>query len=131
MRKYLLIYCLFVSLSIFAQNVEKPQRSPEDIAQRQTAMLKQDLDLTDEQVEQVYVINLKYAQLGRPQNQEQADERIKQKLSDLKAILTEQQYESFLRKMTAMKRMPQGRRIESQRVETEKRFEAHDSVSIK
>ncbi len=118
MRRLFLLLSLIVSVTTFAQNrvidserirrsndevSDVPQRSPQDIAEYQTLMLRRDLDLTEEQVNQVYAVNLKYAQLGRPQNRQQAEERIKQKLSDLKAILTEQQYDTFVKKTSEIK----------------------------
>lgn len=126
MRRLFLLLSLFVSVVSFGQQrvidpervqrsneevSDMPQRSPEDIAEYQTLMLRRDLDLTEEQVKQVYVINLKYAQLGRPQNRQQAEERIKQKLSDLKAVLTEQQYDTFMRKTSEVKHFRGGMKL--------------------
>ena len=90
---------------------DQPRRSPKDIAEYQTLMLRRDLDLTDEQAEKVFAVNLKYAQLGRPQNRQQAEERMKQKLSDLKAILTEEQYETFMKKTSEIKHFRGGMKL--------------------
>ena len=110
-----LIFCLYIPLVMFAQQQDvqdvKPQRSPEEIAEQQTIMLQRDLGLTDEQYMKVYEVNLKYALQGRPQNQIQAEERKKQKLSDLKAILNEQQYEQFVKKMSEVKHMRGGLKL--------------------
>lgn len=115
-RIYILITLgILLPVCIFAQQSEdvdvKPQRSPQEIAEQQTTMLQRDLNLTDEQTILVYEMNLKYALKGRPQNQMQADERLKQKLSDLKAILNEQQYNQFVKKMSEVRHIRGGMKL--------------------
>lgn len=121
-RKILVLFLLLVGATLYGQAVDStavtPQRNPEDIAEYQTFMLKKDLQLTDEQADAVYKVNLKYVQLGRPQSRQQAEERMKQKLSDLKAILTEQQYALFVKKTQEIKRMRGGLKLQPIAVDT-------------
>ena len=120
-RIILFLPIIFLSAALLAQTDEasKPQRTPEQVAEKQTMMLKHDLALTDQQVEQVYAVNLKYAQLGRPQNQQQAEERIKQKLTDLKVILSEQQYNLFVEKMSEFRRQRAGMKLKPMPVDSD------------
>ncbi len=117
----LVLMFLTISIASMAQSAdslsEVPQRSPEDIAEYQTFMLQKDLQLTDEQVELVYQVNLKYVQLGRPISRQQAEERMNRKLSDLKAILTEQQYNLFVKKTSEIKHSRGGMKLQRMTVE--------------
>lgn len=82
---------------LIAQEANREQRTPEEIAQKQTSKLTKELALTEDQQKSVYDINLKYAQ----QNQElrQSLLKTKQQLDkrdkELKATLNDEQKEKF------------------------------------
>lgn len=120
-RNLVLTGCMFLAGSmVFAQEEGKAEeavveqkahanKSPEDRAKAQTAKLKEVLDLTAEQEEQVYHLNLKVAQKIKAikEDNEMSDERKKEFIqgnkkdhkSVMKVILTEEQfaeYEEFL-----------------------------------
>ncbi|HZK69528.1 MAG TPA: hypothetical protein VFC36_08050 [Paludibacter sp.] len=92
----ILLLSLFLSLglSIRSQdNVSVPQRTPEQEAAKQTEKIQQELNLTSEQIKQVYEINLRYARERQVSNtRSQAMERIKNKNTEMQRILTENQY---------------------------------------
>jgi len=92
----ILLLSLFLSLglSIRSQdNVSVPQRTPEQEAVKQTEKIQQELNLTSEQIKQVYEINLRYARERQVSNtRSQAMERIKNKNTEMQRILTENQY---------------------------------------
>lgn len=90
----LLSLFLCLGLSIRSQdNVSVPQRTPEQEAAKQTEKIQQELNLTSEQIKQVYEINLRYARERQVSNtRSQAMERIKNKNTEMQRILTENQY---------------------------------------
>lgn len=93
---------LFLCLILSSSGQESPvvsQRTPEQEAARQTEKLQQELDLTQEQVKQVYEINLKYARERQVSNRRsEAMERMKSKNEDLKGVLSEEQFEQLQNK---------------------------------
>ena len=114
------------SRSIFIQNPQFQQMSPEDRAKSETASMKTDLGLTDQQVAKVDSINLKYAKKraemrGQFQNDRQAmmskmQEMQEQKNAELKPVLTEAQMKKYLELLQQRRsnRMGQGRGPQSQ-----------------
>src|SRR5665647_2763256 len=98
----ILLLSLFLSLglSIRSQdNVSVPQRTPEQEAVKQTEKIQQELNLTSEQIKQVYEINLRYARERQVSNtRSQAMERIKNKNIEMQRILTENQYNQLQNK---------------------------------
>jgi hypothetical protein len=90
----LLSLFLCLGLSIRSQdNVSVPQRTPEQEAAKQTEKIQQELNLTPDQIKQVYEINLRYARERQVSNtRSQAMERIKNKNTEMQRILTESQY---------------------------------------
>lgn len=90
----LLSLFLCLGLSIRSQdNVSVPQRTPEQEAAKQTEKIQQELNLTSEQIKQVYEINLRYARERQVSNtRSQAMERIKNKNTEMQRVLTENQY---------------------------------------
>ncbi|MBR1630882.1 MAG: hypothetical protein IJ680_03420 [Paludibacteraceae bacterium] len=75
-------------------NGERMARSPEQEALKQTEVMQRIIRLTDEQAEQIYQINLKYAtERQKQQSRTEAVERIKRKNEDYKRVLTPEQYQ--------------------------------------
>ena len=97
MKLYKISFLIFFvcSVPLLAQDSERTSsRTPEQEATRQTERLKQELNLTPEQVREVYNINLYYAKQRQISNTRvEAVERIRNKNADLKLVLTEEQYE--------------------------------------
>lgn len=80
-------------------NISVPQRTPEQEAVKQTEKIQQELNLTPNQIKQVYEINLRYARERQVSNtRSEAMERIKNKNSDMQLILTENQYNQLQNK---------------------------------
>jgi len=80
-------------------NVSVPQRTPEQEAAKQTEKIQQELNLTPDQIKQVYEINLRYARERQVSNtRSQAMERIKNKNTEMQRILTENQYNQLQNK---------------------------------
>jgi Spy/CpxP family protein refolding chaperone len=90
--------------------------SPEDRAKRQTEMMKENLSLTAAQEPKVSAINLKYAKkmedvrkVADTTAQRKAAENIsKQKEGELKAVLTSDQFKSYLKFVEEMKARRRG-----------------------
>ncbi len=60
----------FLPVLAFAQvqeDANRPQRTPEQVAQKQTERLQRDLHLTKEQRDTIYKIHLKYARMRKPE----------------------------------------------------------------
>jgi len=91
---------LCLGLSIHSQdNVSVPQRTPEQEAAKQTEKIQQELNLTADQIKQLYEINLRYARERQVSNtRSQAMERIKNKNTEMQRILTENQYNQLQNK---------------------------------
>jgi hypothetical protein len=99
-RALLILFFFAFSVSLSAQesgNVS--QRTPEQEAARQTERLKQELNLSPEQVREVYNINLYYAiQRQTSNSRAEAMERIRNKDADLKRVLNAEQYNQLQNK---------------------------------
>ena len=75
----------------------RPQRSAEDEAKFQTEMLRHNLDLTQEQVDTIYAIHLRYAQLRRqPMSRQEAFDTMEDLRAELKSVLTKEQFRDFI-----------------------------------
>jgi len=69
-----------------------PERTPEQEASRQTEKLQQELNLTPEQSQRMYEINLRYERQRQISNtRSEAMERIKNKNADIQHILSDEQ----------------------------------------
>jgi len=90
---YFILFIICLVLPVYGQeNASTPQRTPEQEAVKQTERLQQELNLTPEQVKQVYEINLRYARERQLSNtRSEAVERMKNKNADIQKILTEEQ----------------------------------------
>lgn len=69
-----------------------PKRTPEQEAAKQTEKLQQELDLNQDQVKEVYKINLRYARERQISNKRsEAMERMKNKNADIQQVLSQEQ----------------------------------------
>lgn len=107
--------------SIAAQQREPRQRTtPEERAKRQTEVLAKELNLTKEQKEKIYEINLKFSQPVKKQDKPQGKEVDRQKQREdfvklyqertdsIKSILTEDQKTKFDEHQKKMRKAPRG-----------------------
>jgi hypothetical protein len=87
---FILVLMLCLTLSVESQeNTVLPERTPEQEAMKQTEKLQQELNLTSEQIKQLYEINLRYARERQVSNtRTEAMERIKNKNADIERILS-------------------------------------------
>ncbi len=123
----LLLVALFmgVAVNVYAQQQLPAQAktiTPEQIAQKETDRMTQDLSLTSEQQTKVHAINLKYAQqrskvmeaypkTSTPLNEEQRDQlkldakkSIASQQAELKGVLTADQYQKMVSKADALQK---------------------------
>ena len=100
MKRPFFILVLFVASLAFAQDQNRPVRTPEEVAQKQTERLQRDLNLSQDQRDTIYRIHLKYAQLRKPnEEREIVAERIGRMITELNDMLTEEQRETFMIKI--------------------------------
>jgi len=114
MKKLLIATMIFV-LPLLSQSVfgQRGELSPNDRAQRQTAMMQEALNLTEEQLPKVEEINLKYAQKGADLREEHQGSREtmmtafrevrKQQEEELSVVLTEEQMALLKEKQEEMR----------------------------
>ena len=90
-----LLLLIFLAMQVYGQdNTVIPQRTPEQEAVKQTEKLQQELNLSIEQVRQVYEINLRYARERQVSNtRSEAIERMKNKSTEIQRILNPEQNE--------------------------------------
>ena len=96
----LLFTFLLVTMTIFSvagqENTATLQRTPEQEAMKQTDKLQQELNLTPEQVKQIYDINLRYARERQISNKRsEAMERMKNKNAEIQQVLSQEQNEKL------------------------------------
>jgi Na+-transporting methylmalonyl-CoA/oxaloacetate decarboxylase gamma subunit len=86
---FLFLFLIILTVSPHAQdNLNTPQRTPEQEATKQTEKLQQELNLSFDQAKQVYEINLKYARERQISNtRTQAMERMKNKNAEIEQVL--------------------------------------------
>ncbi len=95
-----LLFALLGGISLMAQQAEgKPQRTPQQIAERQTERLQRDVNLTEQQRDTVYAIHLKYAERRR-ENEDRSHVMIRMDSlrEDLKGVLTDEQFKLLQQK---------------------------------
>lgn len=93
---HIVLVALMLSLSVHGEGLSQPQRTPEEVARKQTAMLCRHLGLRDSiQKDTLYRMHLKYARM-RQISPERNTERRDQMDAELRGILTPEQYESFM-----------------------------------
>lgn len=114
MNKRLFIF-LFIALSaglMMAQEPvsDRPQRTPEDEALKQTVRLVRELDIKDSvRFDTIYKMHLKYArvrQKGLTRAQEM--ERMQAIYDELKTLLTEKEFDQFMNHPVEQPRRPRG-----------------------
>lgn len=114
MNKRLFIF-LFIALSaglMMAQEPvsDRPQRTPEDEALKQTVRLVRELDIKDSvRFDTIYKMHLKYArvrQKGLTRAQEM--ERMNAIYGELKTLLTEKEFDQFMNHPAEQPRRPRG-----------------------
>ena len=105
--KTILIFAAFVFTMLIVGNLnaQPPQRSPEERAKHETAMVKEQVALTDSQAVKYQVIALKYANMASefrniPRDSVQLREKKRaefneNKKAEVKAILTPEQYANY------------------------------------
>ena len=86
-----------------------PQRTPEEIARKQTEMLVRDLEIKDSlQIDTIFRIHLRYARLRQVSNTRAEHlERVQQMYNELRQVLTQEQYEQFMNQQLESPRRPQ------------------------
>lgn len=114
MRKYLLGFLLFIlfvnGLSAQEPADARPQRTPEEEALKQTTRLVRELGINDSvRFDTIYRMHLKYARfrqkgLTRAENME----RMNAIYSELKLLLTPEEFERFMNHPAEQPRHPRG-----------------------
>ena len=114
MRKYLLFLFFFVSTVVWAQEpADRPQRTPEEEALKQTLRLVRELDIKDSvRFDTIYKMHLKYARfrqkgLSRAENME----RMNAIYAELKLLLTPEEFERFMNHPAEQPRRPHGANV--------------------
>lgn len=100
-RVFYIILLFLSTLTVLSSQevVNMPERTPEQEASSQTDRLQKELNLSAEQLKDVYEINLHYARQRQHSNSRaEATQRIKNKNEDLKQVLTLEQYEKLQNK---------------------------------
>lgn len=82
---------------LMAQEANRQERTPEEIAQKQTTKLTKELALTEDQQKSVYNINLKYAQQNKEARQSmiKAKKQLDKRDEELKATFNDEQKAKF------------------------------------
>ena len=119
MRKYLLILSLFFSAVLLAQEPvsDRPQRTPEEEAIKQTTRLVRELGIKDSvRVDTIYRMHLKYAKirqkgLSRAENMD----RMQSIYNELKRLLTPDEFERFMNHPAEQPRRPRGANVVQQK----------------
>lgn len=119
-RKMLLsLLSLLIAGSLFAQGPkEKPERTPEEKAKKQTEWMTKKLQLTEKQVAEVEKINKKFASEADKQRKEQMEKREKQRTqheAEIKKVLTPEQIAKYdeLKKQRDLKQNQRKERMEN------------------
>ncbi len=122
-KSVLFILTLLVSLCWNCQSDAQEQRkiTPEKMANMQTKMQKEALDLNDAEVEKMKSINLKYAKKMQPLIQEIRSTKNKEKFKSLRSlnqeknyevaqVLSREQYEAYMKLQKKMRKKMRERR---------------------
>ena len=113
------IFCvLFLGGAVWAQEpTDRPQRTPEEEALRQTTRLVRELGIRDSnRIDTIYRMHLKYAVfrqkgLTRAENME----RMQAIHNELKLLLTEEEFERFMNHPAEQPRRPRGANVVQQK----------------
>jgi len=119
---YVVIVCVLSSCNFLGQK-EEGRSSPEQMAERQTEMMMETLDLTDEQIQEVTRINAQFAKEmtdvrknakgNREQMRASMVELVNRKNEALKKVLTADQFKVY--EETEQNRRQKGMRGEQRR----------------
>lgn len=98
MFKKIVILFLLVGVCTVLLKAQPPFfRTAEEEAEKQTEMMQHELELSQEQRDTVYKINLKYAKARRISNtRAEMLARLNQKTEELKGVLTKEQYHQYM-----------------------------------
>ena len=112
MKKYMMI-AAFAALTVGANAQDKQPKTAQERAKAQTERLTKDLGLNAEQAAKAEAINLRYAEKAEAEHKEQkADREVRMKegqavrdahRAGMKAVLTAEQYDTWIKKQDAMK----------------------------
>ena len=114
----LILAGLLFCISSYAQDRNRPDRSPETRAQRSVDRLDEKLSLEDQQKDSLVAIMTDFltdAQQQRRENQEMMQQAIDARDERVKAVLNEQQFEQFEALIENMKKRADGRRRNGRR----------------
>lgn len=110
-RLFAILCVLFIGGAVWAQEPsDRPQRTPEEEALRQTTRLVRELGIRDSvRIDTIYRMHLKYAVirqkgLTRAENME----RMQAIHNELKLLLTEEEFERFMNHPAEQPRRPRG-----------------------
>ena len=111
-RLFILVFGALLSGVIMAQEPvdERPQRTPEEEAIKQTTRLVRELDIRDStRIDTIYRMHLKYARIRqRGLTRAQNMERMQSIYSELKVLLTEKEFDRFMNHPVEQPRRPHG-----------------------
>lgn len=117
-RLFFFLACLFSAVLLSAQDAQpqqRPQRTPEEEAMKQTMRLTRELGIKDSvRIDTIYRMHLKYARfrqkgLTRAENMERMNAIYK----ELKQLLTPEEFERFMNHPAEQPRRPQGAKMVS------------------
>lgn len=113
-----LLFCALFAGSLMAQEPNnRPQRTPEEEASKQTERLVRELGIRDSvRIDTIYKMHLKYAQirqkgLTRAENME----RMQSIYNELKVLLTPDEFERFMNHPAEQPRRPRGANVVQQK----------------
>lgn len=129
-KKILFILLLTISAPVFvaAQSMSISDRTPEQEAAKQTEKLQKELNLSAEQTNKIYEINLRYAR-ARQQSGRRSDamERIKNKDNEIKRELSPNQYNQLTTKRMEVQSVEVGEKVRYTRTNPQNRIETNRS----
>lgn len=114
----ILLSSVFFAFAQAPQGAVRPQRTPEEIAHKQTEMLTRELNITDSLThDTLYRVHLRYVKLRLVSNtRAQELERMQSFYAELRQILTPEQYDSFMNmQVTPGPRQPHHQPLPQQR----------------
>jgi len=129
-KKIIFILLLTISAPVFvaAQSMSISDRTPEQEAAKQTEKLQKELNLTADQTNKIYEINLRYAR-ARQQSGRRSDamERIKNKDNEIKRQLSPNQHNQLTSKRMEVQSVEVGEKVRYTRTNSQNRIENNRS----
>jgi len=129
---------LVLVTNVTAQDRKEGPEDPEAKAEKQTMMMSKKLDLNDDQKNEVHEINMKYAEQSYELKQEMREEgdneelkmrykrMMKEKKSELKAVLNEEQVDRFEEMQKRKNEKKKGFKRDKKEMEEEEMEESED-----